>query len=183
MRRKVRPEPTFFLIGLALWALGGCMIVMICFQPTIPLEAIKENKELTTEISNIWAVIMLKAVVIWALAGGILGVIISQLFIDRPEYEHFSPALRSSVPGMSLFSGPKTIAEIMAGFQGWILGVIIGVCGAVFILPLLQSELIVVKQLFIRIIFGAIQTLIVTVPILPFSLRILSKRMRKEILR
>lgn len=182
MQRKVRPKLTFFLIGLVLWVLGGCVVAMMCFQPTVPLDVMKENKELATEISKAWGMVMLKMVVIWALAGGILGVVISQLFITRPEYEHFSRAPRHpGIPKMSWwFSGPKTMAEMSAGFQGWILGAIVGVCGTVFILPLLQNDLIMVKGLFIRIIFGVIQTLIVTVPILPFSLRILSKKYERR---
>lgn len=175
------PILVFFLVGLSLWALGGWINGMICFQPTVPLELIKNNKELATEITSAWLMLQLKLTAIWALAGGILGVVISQLFIARPEYEHFSrtPKL-PGIPEMPGFSGPKTMAEINAGFQGWILGVIIGVCATVFILPLLQSEFFVVRQSFTRIIFCVIQTLIVTVPILPFSLGILSKMIKRR---
>ena len=178
MQRRARPKFTFFMTGFVLWALVGGMIAMICFQPVVPLEELGKNKELATKVSNDWSSIMAKTAIIWALAGGILGVIISQLFMARPQHEHFSrvPKL-SGMPEMpGLGSGPKTMAEIIAGFQSWILGAILGVCGTVFILPILESELIIAKSLSIRIIFGLIQTVIATVPILPFSLRILSKK-------
>jgi len=183
MQRKLRPKLTFFLVGLFLWALGGWIVAAACFQPVTPLayglDVMKENKELAKEIMNTWGVVMVKVIIIWALAGGILGIVIYQLFIARPVYEHFISAPKpAGMPEMLGFSGPETMAEISAGLQGWILGLIMGVCGTVFILPLLQNELIAVKQLSIRIIFGIIQTLIVTVPILPFSLRIL--RMKSE---
>jgi len=185
MKEGTKATGVFFLTGLVLWISGGWLASIVCFQPIIPHEVMAENKELAIEVINAWGMVTLKVVIIWALTGGILGVVISRLFMARPGYEHFSPTPRpEGMPKMPGFlSGPKTMAEIYAGFQGLILGVIIGVCGTVFILPLLETELIVVKQLSIRIIFGLIATLIITVPILPFSLGILKKIYERRLLR
>lgn len=183
MQERANPVLVFFLTGLVLWALGGFLAAMVCFQPAVPLEMIQKDKELAIEVSNALGATMLKIAVLWGLIGGILGVVICYLFIARPQYEHFFSAPRPQgmidMPGF--LSGPQTtMAEINAGLQSWVLGTIIGVCGTVFILPLLQSELVVVNKLEVRIIFGVIQTLIVTVPILPFSLWITIKRHRRR---
>lgn len=167
----------FFIVGLLLWTIGGSMIAMACFQfpvfPAIPKEELAADKELATQIMIAWSIIMAKTVGLWAITGGIIGVVISFLFITKPSHELYQPIPR--ITGMPRGPGPKTLAEVRTTFQAAAIGTIIGTCGVIFIPPLFQNELIAVNSLTIRIVFGVFESMIVTVPILPFSLKILSK--------
>ena len=170
---KIAPKTVFFMTGLALWALCGSMISMGCFQPTVSLEEMQANKELATQVCNAWGRVMWKVSTTWALSGGILGLIICGLFTLRPMHEHYT---RAPVPdGMPNGPGPKTMAELHTAFQSWVLGIIVGVCGIIFVLPSFQNELLVVKQSYGTVIFGGILSFLMTVLILPFSLSTLRK--------
>jgi hypothetical protein len=177
MKKVLRPKLTFFLTGLKYWALNGALVAMTCFKPTGLLSAVSGNKEFATEIYTAWILLILKTGIIWALAGGILGIVISQMFISRPHYEHadviFTPPELAGPAGMS---GPKTLAEINTGFRAWVLGVVLGVCGVVFVLPLMQNEYCIVGSLPIRLLIGSINSLLMTVLILPSALSILRRK-------
>jgi hypothetical protein len=71
--------------------------------------------------------------------------------------------------------GPKTMAEINAGFQSWFLALIVGICGVIFILPMFRNEIIINREGYGAIIIGALIALVTTVPIIPFSLKSLSQ--------
>jgi hypothetical protein len=174
---KLMPKTTFFVTGLALWALGGCMISMGCFEPTVAMDQLQTNKELAKGVGDAWQSMMMKVSGLWALAGGTLGLLIFFLFSIRPSHEHYTRLpMASGMPGMyGASSGPRTMAELKVGFQSWILGTAIGLCGVIFLLPHLQSELIVVRQSSGLLIFSGFMSFITTVPILPFSLKRLSK--------
>jgi len=191
VKRKIRPNLTFFVSGAIMWTWGGFIIAITCFRPIIPLQILKENKELANQLAISLRLIILKTVLVWTLGGGILGIIISKLFLSRPDYEHFSPTpnvfkylFLPGIPEISpkprWLTGPKTRAEINAGFQGQILGIIFGICGTIFFLPLFQNELIVVRELPLRIILGAIQSLLSSTLILPDSLDKLTKKIRER---
>ena len=174
---KLMPKTTFFVIGMSLWALGGCMISMGCFEPTVALDQLQSNKELAKEVSSAWQSLMVKVSGLWALAGGMLGLVISFLFSIRPPHEHYTRVPMSPMePSMGgVPSGPRTMAELAAGFQSWILGTVLGLCGVIFLLPQLQSELIVFEHSSGLLVFAGLISLITTVPILPFSLNRLSR--------
>ena len=177
MRGKTMPRIIFFLTGFFLWALGGAIVTMAGYEPTVPIQALEGNKELATQVSSNWGAITSRVVPIWAAAGGILGLIICQLFLWRPSHEHYTRAPLafegSGMPGPR--SGPKTMAEVNTTLQAWIIGTIIGICGIIYVLPEFQNELLVVRGTTMRIILGLILSLSTTVPILPFSLSTIRK--------
>jgi hypothetical protein len=167
------------MVGLFLWALGGGMISMGCFQPIASVEAVQANKELAIAVSGALSAIMFKTILIWAVMGGIFGLVCFQLWISRPEQEHRTRTPRHPAMRGMPSSGPNTMAEIIAGFQSWFLGAIINVCGVIFICPLLQNELVVVKHGSTILIFAALLTIPTVVPIIPFSI----KKIQKSLLR
>ncbi|MBW8001031.1 MAG: hypothetical protein FVQ80_03310 [Planctomycetes bacterium] len=179
MQEDTKAKLVFFIVGALLWALCGSMVGMTSFKPILPLEELSENQELANKIMKIWLVVELKAVGIWAICGGVLGIFISRLYIFRPSYEHFSPVPK--VEGIPRGCGPETIAEMKTSFHAWVIGIIIAVCLVIFVLPLLENpDFVVVNSLHIRIIIGVIGTLLMTVLILPFSLKVLSKLLLKR---
>jgi len=168
-----RPKLMFSGVGMLLWTIAGSMVVMSCFQPVVPLETVQANAEVAQKISDAWGKVAWRVVPIWACTGAILGFITFLLLVIRPSHEHL---MRIS-PGVSGTShGFKTMAEMRAAFQSLFLGLILGVCGTIFVLPYLQNDTIVVKELWLRAVIGGVLTLTSTFPILPFSLN----RLRKQ---
>ncbi|MCX6722222.1 MAG: hypothetical protein NTY04_03460 [Candidatus Staskawiczbacteria bacterium] len=147
---------------------------MSCFEPFVSLETMQNNKELARQICNSWDAQMVKLALTWGLMGGMLGLSILKFFMLRPAREHYDliPSILG-VPGG--YSGPKTVAERSAGLYGWIMGSIISVVGAVLILPGMQTEMIVVKGLSLRITLGIVAAFITTTPILLISLRTIDR--------
>jgi hypothetical protein len=154
------PNNVFFTVGFLIWALGGWVISFLCFSPVTMPETIELNRELLL----VWGSVMLKVVAVWGLIGGVLGVIIHQLFINRSEYEHRTFLL----PG---FDGPGlTLAMRNAMIQGTFLGLVFAFFASFFLLPLLANNLIVVVGP-IRILFSLLVVIFTTPSILNFSLR------------
>ncbi len=181
-RKRLVTKQTFvfFLTGAVLWMVGSFIIALACFDATLSAEQIARNKELANRVMVTWASITGRTAGIWAISGGILGVVICALFMNRPGDE-FRPLVPGPLPRFAGVRRPETMAEIKAGFQGTALGLIIGVCGAVFIPPMIQDlEFLKVRSLYVRAIIGTIESLIVTVPILPLSLKILSRARRRQ---
>ena len=179
MTRLRIPLGTFFIVGFALWLIGGSMISMCCFEPRATLEMIRTDKSVALSACNSWNTISFGVTALWSFIGGVLGIAVFLLFISRPNHEHYTLVPQQpNLPGMP--SGPHTIAELNAGFQGWVIAIIIGLCGAFFILPQFQNEIIVLKCSSSPVIIVTIVTLITTIPILPFSNGLLKKFARRH---
>lgn len=165
---------TPFIIGFFLWAIGGGIIAMAGFQSVASQEMISTNKELASQVVSGWGHIWLNTILIWGLIGGVLGKIILWIFIHQPDYKHYTRM--PTMEGMPVSTGPKTLAETHTLFISVFLGVVVSILMAIIYLPSLETELLEVKSSGIRIIIAAIEGLVVTTPILPFSLKILTKR-------
>lgn len=166
----------FILIGAGLWIMNGFMVSMICFEPIYSVLKGDPAKMIKLSMDS-WGGVTMKTAIVWALLGGIFGLITALIFFSRPWYEHSTRAPSMSGISGNGITGPKTIAELNTSFRSWFLGYIMIVLAATYLLPLFQTDLVVVKGAGERVFITFLLGLTCIVPVLPFSLIWLYKKL------
>lgn len=166
--------------GALLWLLVGGLVAIIGFEPTMSIDYIKANPTLYDVYSSAWWHTALKVVVVWGLLGAVMGIIIFFFFKTRPMYLH-----RTSAPGlenMPDFPGirkAKNMAEIATTPFALLFGFFLGFIAYIFLLPFLfNSNIIMARQSWVAAGISGLQAGLMSVMILPSSLKKLEKMIR-----
>lgn len=171
----------FVIVGTALWALSGYIVNMACFIPVYMLEGIEPDQELARQATDAWAVVGRNVAGSWAGAGGLMGFITFFIFTCRPSHEHFTGAPIISPRPPFAPAGPKTLAEGNAAIIAAVTGGILSALMAVYLLPHFEHPgILVAKGVKMRAILSGIQCLIATVLIIPISLGIATRMIRRQ---
>lgn len=170
------------MVGTILWAISGFVVNMACFIPVHMLEEMEPDQEFARQAVDAWAVVGRNVTASWAGVGVLMGFLTFLIFIRRPMHEHFTraPMMDCRSP-FAPPAGPKTMAEGKATIIVAVIGGALSVLMAVYLLPYFEHPgILVVKSVKIRVIIGFMQGALITVCILPFSLKIVEKGVRKE---
>lgn len=169
---------TCCLIGSLTWALGAAMLCLVCYEaPSDP----KGNTELAKEWSSAFGQAQAKAYPVGACFGLVLGLLAYTMYSRRPPRDHVVsyPLNRGRMFG----TAPLTRAELLVPVILGLIGAAAAVCLAALVLPQLSDSVTLKVKPFTQMAFvAAIEGAVVSVIILPFSIRISSGRgwLRRE---
>jgi hypothetical protein len=163
---------TFLVCGLILWAIWGFGGTIVASSPFLTILSDPNSPFPSERLTRIF----LESVVLWSVAGAVMGISLCNLYRFRPEREHMTPACRFT-PGRRT-PGPKTEAELKTGFYGCIIGVILGSLLSLFPSIRLSGDvsLVTVKSVFLTVPIS----LFATVNVLQISLWYLTRRAERE---
>jgi len=159
---------TCSLIGAVFWMVACDSLFLVCYQTLAGEQA--KNLELLNEWVYALARAQMKALPVGGVCGIVLGLLTCRLFRSRPPSDH---AVTRPENRRKLLAATRAEAVVPLSVAVW--GAIVGACFAVFLLPLLlDSETLPTKSATLRAFFGLLFGAGVSVPILPFSLKLLS---------
>ncbi len=155
------------LIGAVLWAMGGAHLCLLCFEaPSKDKHTLEETREWAHALGETQK----RAMVVSSLCGAVLGLLTCRFFERRPQADHveISPENRGKLFGLA----PKTKADVVVPFQAALVGVAACMTITAFVLPALRfSDALVLKRFSSYAVICIIESTILTIPILPFSLK------------
>ena len=157
---------TFVLVGAIIWVICGCnasMAALLFNKGDINLD---DQEQFHAVVRTFF-----ESIAIWGVSGIVMGLSLRNLYITRPPEEHFQ-ATQWILPGRPN-PGPKTVAEMKAGFYGIITGIMFGVVLA--FLPSLFLWHDTSGVAFKGILFSIVCAAIATVTTLKIALWRLSK--------
>lgn len=171
----------FIVVGTALWALSGFIVNMACFVPVYMFGGMKPDQELARQAMGTWAVVGGNVVASWAGAGALMGFLTFLIFMFRPSHEHFTRVPMMNYRPPFAPAGPRTLAEGNAAITAAVIGGALSALMAVYLLPHFERPgILVAEGVKMRAILSGIQCLIATVLILPISLGIASRMIRRQ---